>query len=79
MKRKFLLGVGIAASVLSSNSAFANNTKHSTTDVNDNQINILTMENKETSTLMMVAGHSSHSSHASHGSHGSHSSHSSGF
>ena len=41
MKRKFLLGVGIAASVLSSNSAFANNTKHSTTDVNDNQINIL--------------------------------------
>jgi len=74
-KRKFLLSVSSAAVILASQAALATNDSGSVEEllVND-KVGSLVMENAITSSLMMLARHSSHSSHGSHGSHSSHSS-----
>ncbi|MDC1281186.1 hypothetical protein N8Z09_00830 [Methylophilaceae bacterium] len=75
MKRKFLLGVSSALALLASQSISATIDQDNAKKISaSDKIGSLVMDKASTSSLMMVAGHSSHSSHSSHGSHSSHSS-----
>ena len=85
-KRKFLLGVGAALSVVAAGVGTTNAIetyadKTGTELVIKNSIisDLIMQESEKSAESIQVAGHSSHSSHGSHGSHISHSSHSSGY
>ena len=77
MKKKFLMGVSAAATLLLSQNTVAKQVDQDKDVFESFENKSLMMESSNN--ILMFAGHSSHSSHSSHGSHGSHSSHSSGW